>query len=242
VFGEIARYLLSDHTLQIRSQENLFLTVLQIGDANTMGEKAPVEGVAGAGFTGALLEKERLIVFSQDEKPLANVAYSINSTKLVKHLVTELDKRREYTVKKDNAVIATGTTGVNGTIAFSDNPAGAAIYTVSLGGKTVVGERQSDFLPYIIDLKNYPNPFSASGASTTISFTLPTTSQSTLAIYNSAGQKIRTLVSGKLASGRHSFAWDAANEAGLRVTNGIYFGRLEVEGIIMSHIKLVLLK
>ncbi|MGH7597288.1 MAG: hypothetical protein ACREOI_13115, partial [bacterium] len=42
-FEEIASYLLSDHTLQIRSPENLFLTVMQIGDANTMGSQAAVE-------------------------------------------------------------------------------------------------------------------------------------------------------------------------------------------------------
>jgi hypothetical protein len=237
-FGEIASYLLSDHTLQIRSPENLFLTVMQIGDANTMGDKATVEAIAGAAFTGVFLDNERLAVFSKDENPLTNFAYSLNSAKMVKHLLTELDKKREYTVKKAGATIATGTTGVNGTIAFSDNPGGAATYTVSLGGKTAVDERQGAVIPRALDLRNYPNPFNPS---TTITFNLPAPAKGTLAIYNAAGQLVRTLVAGTLASGSHGFVWDAADANGVRVASGVYFGRLEVDGMV-SQVKLVLAK
>jgi hypothetical protein len=244
-FGEIARYLLSDHTLQIRSPENLFLTVMQIGDANTMGSQAAAEGISGATFTGTLLEKERLVIFSKDEKPLANFAYSLNSTKMVKHLLTELDKKREFVVKKAGVTIATGTTGANGTIAFSDNPGGTATYTVSLGGKTAVDERQGTVIPRAIELRNYPNPFSASGTfgnpRTTITFNLAAPGKGTLAIYNAAGQLVRTLASGPLAGGSHSFIWDAADDRGARVTSGIYLGRLEADGLV-SQVKLVLTK
>ncbi|MGH7449851.1 MAG: FlgD immunoglobulin-like domain containing protein [bacterium] len=237
-FGEIASYLLSDHTLQIRSQENLFLTVMQIGDANTMGSQTAVEGISGATFTGALLEKERLIVFSKDEKPLADFAYSLNSAKMVKHLLTELDKKREYTVKKAGTTIATGTTGVNGTIAFADNPGGTAAYIVSLGGKTAVDERQEAIIPRAIELRNYPNPFNPS---TTITFNLPAPGKGTLAIYNATGQLVQTLTSGMLASGSHSFVWDAADNNGARVVSGVYLCRLEVGGNV-SQIKLILAK
>ncbi|MGH7597788.1 MAG: FlgD immunoglobulin-like domain containing protein, partial [bacterium] len=237
-FEEIASYLLSDHTLQIRSPENLFLTVMQIGDANTMGSQAAVEEISGAVFTGALLEKERLVIFSKDEKPLANFSYSLNSTKMVKHLLTELDKKREYTVKKAGVTIATGTTGANGTIAFSDNPGGAATYTVALGGKTAVDEQQGTLIPRALELKNYPNPFNPS---TTITFNLPAPGKGTFAIYNAAGQLVRTLAAGTLASGSHSFVWDAADDNGACVASGVYLGRLEVDGLV-SQVKLVLAK
>ncbi len=237
-FEEIASYLLSDHTLQIRSPENLFLTVMQIGDANTMGDKAAVEAISGAPFTGALLEKERLVIFSKDEKPLVDFAYSLNSAKMVKHLLTELDKKREYTVKKAGATIATGTTGANGTIAFSDNPGGTATYTVSLGGKTAVDERQGTIIPRALELRNYPNPFNPS---TTITFNLPASGKATFAIYNTAGQLVRTLTAGTLAGGSHSFVWDAADNNSARVASGVYLCRLEVDGHV-SQIKLILAK
>jgi hypothetical protein len=237
-FGEIASYLLSDHTLQIRSQENLFLTIMQIGDANTMGSQATVEGISGATFIGTLLEKERLVIFSKDEKPLVDFAYSLNSTQMVKHLLAELDKKREYTVKKAGATIATGTTGVNGTIAFSDNPAGAATYTVSLGGKTAVDERQGAAIPRALKLRNYPNPFNPS---TTITFNLPAPGKATLAIYNTAGQLVRTLVSGARVAGSHRFEWNATDNHGVRVASGLYLARLEVDGLV-SQVRLVLAK
>ncbi len=237
-FGEIASYLLSDHTLQIRSPENLFLTVMQIGDANTMGDKAAVEGISGAIFTGAFLDKERLVIFSKDESPLVNFNYAINSTKSVKHLIVEVDKKRDYTVKKAGAIVATGTTGANGTIAFSDNPGGAATYLVSLGGKTAVDERRGAVVPRAIALRNYPNPFNPS---TTITFNLPAPGRATLAIYNAAGRLVRTLASGVLAGGSHRFEWDATDYNGARVASGIYLGRLEVDGQVFQS-KLILVK
>ncbi|RME00100.1 MAG: hypothetical protein D6814_04290, partial [Calditrichaeota bacterium] len=80
-FEEIAAYLLSDHTLQLRSQENLFLTVMQIGDANTMGNKAPVTGLSGSNWMGALMDENRLVIFSNRETHLADFSYTIFSQK-----------------------------------------------------------------------------------------------------------------------------------------------------------------
>ena len=237
-FGEIARYLLSDHTLQIRSQENLFLTVMQIGDANTMGEPAAVESLAGPNWIGALLEKERLVIFSKDEKPLANLSYAINSTKAVKHLVTELDKRREYTVTKGAAVVAKGSTGANGTISFSDNSNGAATYSIALGNVSAVDETGAAVIPRTLEMRNYPNPFNPS---TTITFSLPKAGQVKLAIYNTSGQLVRALISDSLTSGVHNINWNAVDIGGARVASGVYLARLEFEGLV-SQVKLVLTK
>lgn len=244
-FGEIARFLFSDHTLQIRSPENLFLTVMQIGDANTIGEKAAVENTSGAGWIGVLLEKERLVIFSKDEKPLTNFSYSINSAKVVKHLVTEVDKRREYVVSKGGTTLAKGSTGANGTISFSDNPNGTATYSIALGNASEIDESETAAIPRAIAIKNYPNPFSAHGTFgnpfTTINFYLPKAGQARLAIYNTAGQLVRTLLSDALASGAHDIIWDATDNAGMHVATGVYFGRLEFAGLV-SQVKLVLAK
>ncbi len=243
-FSDLARYLYSDHTLQIRSPENLFLTAMQIGDANTMAEPATVEGMAGVFWIGALLDKERLVIFSKTEKPLVEFYYSINSSKTVKHLLTELDKRREYTVTKGAAVVAKGTTGPNGTIAFSDPANGAATYTVKLGAASAVSENEM-VIPKTLALRNYPNPFSANGTfgnpNTTIDFSLPKSGEAKLAIYNTAGQLVRTLISAPLRSGTHQMRWDATNNAGQRVNSGVYLCRLEFGGMV-SRVKLILTK
>jgi hypothetical protein len=238
-FSDLARFLYSDHTLQIRSPENLFLTAMQIGDANTMGEPAAVEGMAGVFWIGALLDKERLVIFSKTEKPLAEFYYSINSSKTVKHLLTELDRRREYTVTKGAAVVAKGTTGPNGTIAFSDQPnGGAATYTVKLGAASAVSEDEEAMIPQTLELRNHPNPFNPN---TTITFSLPKSGKATLRIYNTAGQLVRTLISDTLTSGTHQMRWEATNDDGSRVSSGVYLCRLEFGGLV-SQVKLVLAK
>ncbi|MDZ7289651.1 MAG: T9SS type A sorting domain-containing protein [candidate division KSB1 bacterium] len=237
-FGEAASYLFSDHTLQIRSRENLFLTVIQIGDANTMGEKAPVEAISGPNWVGALIDKERLVLFSKDETPMTNLSCSISSNKVVKFFVPELGKKREYNVVKGGIKIATGTTGVNGMISFSDNPSGMATYTITLGKATSVAAPKNGAIPRTIELRNYPNPFNPS---TTITFALPAPGKANLAIYNLSGQLIRTLISGTLASGSHNFYWDATDDGGVRVASGVYLCRLEFDGWLSQH-KLLLTK
>jgi flagellar hook assembly protein FlgD len=239
-FNELASYLYSDHTLQIRSHANLFLTVMQIGDANTIGENAAVESISGLIWIGALIDKERLVIFSKDEKPMANLYYTINSNKTVEHLVAELDKKREYTVTKapQGGVIAKGTTGANGTIVFSDNPNGTATYTVALGSTSAVAASETAVIPRAITIKNYPNPFNPS---TRITFSLPKSGKATLAIYSATGQLIRTLISDTLTSGTHNLIWDATNDDGVRVASGVYLCRLEFGGLV-SQVKLVLMK
>jgi PKD repeat protein len=136
-FNEAARYLFSDHTLHIQSPENLFLTAMQIGDANTMGAPAAVESVSGANFVGVLLGQERLVIFNKDEQALKNFSYTIASSKAVQHLLAGLEKNYQYTVISAGKVIASGTTGENGVITFADHPRGSATYSVVIGSNAV---------------------------------------------------------------------------------------------------------
>ena len=75
---------------------------------------------------------------------------------------------------------------------------------------------------YILEA-NYPNPFNAS---TTIRYQLPTNDSVQLAIYNMAGQKIRTLIDAEVAAGRHALAWDGRDETGQHAASGVYFYQL----------------
>lgn len=81
--------------------------------------------------------------------------------------------------------------------------------------------------------QNYPNPFNPS---TKIEFTLPLESEISLEIFNILGQKITSIVSGRLNSGLHTYEWNASGQA-----SGIYLMRLVTSnGIYVK--KMTLLK
>jgi hypothetical protein len=87
--------------------------------------------------------------------------------------------------------------------------------------------------------QNFPNPFNPS---TSISFSLPSTSMVILTIYNLLGQKVAALVDEIKDPGNYEVQWNAQN-----LTSGIYFYSLDAEGIggkesFKSIRKMILLK
>ena len=72
--------------------------------------------------------------------------------------------------------------------------------------------------------QNYPNPLNPA---TVISFQLSAESEVTLAIYNTAGQLVRTLYSGEMPAGRFSMEWDGKNEERVQVASGVYVYELK---------------
>lgn len=76
--------------------------------------------------------------------------------------------------------------------------------------------------------QNYPNPFNPA---TTIRFLVPANvgapSAVTLRIYNVMGQLVRTVVNGSLAAGSYIAVWNGENEAGVKVSSGLYFYELK---------------
>jgi FlgD Ig-like domain len=86
--------------------------------------------------------------------------------------------------------------------------------------------------------QNYPNPFNPS---TSISFALPEAGAVSLAIYNTNGQLVKTLISGEMNAGRHNVIWDATDARGERVTSGVYLYVLKA-GEFTAQRKLVLMK
>jgi len=71
---------------------------------------------------------------------------------------------------------------------------------------------------------NYPNPFNPE---TKVDFALPEASYVVAAIYNTLGQKVRTLLDAPMVAGYHTVAWNGANDAGQPLPSGIYFFRLQ---------------
>ncbi len=71
---------------------------------------------------------------------------------------------------------------------------------------------------------NYPNPFNPS---TNISFTVTKLAKVSLVIYNTLGQKVRTLMDNKELSGNQSTVWNGKNDFGSSVPSGVYYYRME---------------
>jgi len=85
---------------------------------------------------------------------------------------------------------------------------------------------------------NYPNPFNPS---TTIRYDLPARGQVVLTIYNSAGQKVRTLINSLQGAGSKKVVWDGHNDLGGHLPSGAYFYRLDANGKSLKG-KMLLLK
>jgi len=78
---------------------------------------------------------------------------------------------------------------------------------------------------------NYPNPFNPT---TVIEYTVPKAGKVTIAIYDVLGRKVRTLVEQNLTPGKYSAMWDGTNDAGERVTSGVYFYQLNAENAVIT--------
>jgi flagellar hook assembly protein FlgD len=61
-----------------------------------------------------------------------------------------------------------------------------------------------------------------------------------LSVYDAAGSLVRTLVSGRVAPGERTVAWDLMDDSGRRVANGAYFYRLAVDDMSVSEKAIVL--
>ncbi len=90
--------------------------------------------------------------------------------------------------------------------------------------------------------QNSPNPFNPV---TTISFNIPAAGGEkpvVLSVYDVAGRRVRTLVDEAMSGGRYGAAWDGRDDAGAQVSSGVYFYRIEVDGMTSAAKKMVLLK
>ena len=95
------------------------------------------------------------------------------------------------------------------------------------------GETAQD-APAVFSLaQNFPNPFNPE---TVIRYSIPSTSEVTLAIYNTLGERVAVLVSGVQGRGSHDVRFDGSSLA-----SGVYFYRLQSAGVVETK-KLSLIK
>ena len=86
--------------------------------------------------------------------------------------------------------------------------------------------------------QNYPNPFNPQ---TSISYVLPIGSPVKIAIYNIAGQNVKTILDEFQTTGSKLTYWDGTDDNGQEVASGIYFCTLKAEKFSRT-IKIILLR
>lgn len=90
---------------------------------------------------------------------------------------------------------------------------------------------------------NYPNPFNPG---TTLRFDIPAVTgkpaRVQLTIYNSIGQKVKTLVNDQLPAGAYEVQWNGLGENGAAAPSGVYFAELAMNGSQRQVVKMVMMK
>jgi len=86
--------------------------------------------------------------------------------------------------------------------------------------------------------QNFPNPFNPV---TKIKYGIPHAEKVKIVIYNTLGQKVKTLVSKNQKAGYYEVIWDATNENGFKVGSGIYFYSVKA-GKNVANKKMVLIR
>ncbi len=96
----------------------------------------------------------------------------------------------------------------------------------------------SSGVDYFLLAEGYPNPFSQN---VKIKFRLLNQMDIRLEVFNSAGQRVKTIYQGPLSKGIHDLQWDGTNQSGSRLPSGVYFIRLK-HGPLMRWKKIIMLK
>jgi hypothetical protein len=102
---------------------------------------------------------------------------------------------------------------------------GIELITVLKTTPTVVELSNVDIPGTFTLFDNYPNPFNTS---TTICYSLPTSADIRLNIYNLKGEKVRTLINQHQSAGTFEISWNGCNDNNIRVASGIYIYRMGI--------------
>jgi choice-of-anchor B domain-containing protein len=124
--------------------------------------------------------------------------------------------------------------GITGTNYTSD----MAIDDVSFEGNPSDIKSPKELVTVFALKPNYPNPFNPT---TTIAYQVPHKSDVRIEIYNTLGQKVRTLLNDHKEPGEYQAIWDGRNDSGAQVGSGVYLYRLVARDFVQVR-KMILMK
>ena len=198
-----------------------------------------------------------ILIFKEPHVPVELTSFTANNIedKITLSWATATEKnnqgfdiersRDNKTFTKIGNVPGRGTTTDRQSYSYVDNS--------SSGGKLYYRLKQIDFngsfsysktievtaVPLVFKLsQNYPNPFNPT---TTIKFQLPKQERVVLEIYNTLGERVKTLVNNVKDAGYYKLQWNGTNNNNIKVSTGVYIYRLTA-GQNVSTKKMLLLK
>ncbi len=134
---------------------------------------------------------------------------------------------KKYWANKGVDIFASGQTiGIAG---FIETPIDGWAVDMSTRGQfdvvTGVNDKRNDLVVDGFALgNNYPNPFNPT---TSIKFSVGNLAKVSLVVYNSLGQKVKTLIDSKELSGNQTAVWNGKNDFGSIAPSGVYYYRME---------------
>jgi hypothetical protein len=238
-FEDWGAFWVGTYRLEIEDQTNnnasQYLTVMQIGDANTLNSMVPVVKLNSGSFIGTFINEDRVAFFNKNTVPEQSVSYSIISNKTVKHIIGGLAPGT-YNIKLNGNTIS----GINSLV----DDSGVLYFEAPGGGNFNISLLPTGVLPESLPAQgfylqqNYPNPFNPS---TSIAYQLPMDTNVELKIFDLQGRPIRTLINTFQNSGSYSIAWEGENDEGQLVGTGLYLYQLKTVDATESR-KMLLVK
>jgi hypothetical protein len=180
----------------------------------------------GATYCGGKISDEEFLLCGYSQGVPFIVAFNGDEEVLWTQTYPELDSN----VPLDMKILDSNSLVITGYTTDFDN---YDIYVVSMDRPEALEQPRSAVSRDFVLHPCYPNPFNAS---TTLSYDLPITTQTHLAIYDVLGREVDLLVEGTMTAGTHKVLWEARG-----VASGIYFARLEAGSRVMTR-KLLLLR
>jgi hypothetical protein len=98
---------------------------------------------------------------------------------------------------------------------------------------------EDNLAPQAIQLNAFPNPFTEQ---LTLQLSLKQRGRLSCEFYNLKGQKVRSLADAQYASGEHLLIWDGCDNSGNKLSSGVYFMRMHLDGKLIATRKMVVVK
>jgi hypothetical protein len=186
---------------------------LEFGSVSSVLNNVNVSTLLGEGYYYQSNDKVRVLMYNQHANVLEPGQYIVGDIPFA--------LMRPGSVTVDNVVVA----GI-------DN---RKIQNVEIEiTQSAAPELPVDFMLY----QNYPNPFNPT---TSITFSVPQTSDVSLVVFDLLGQQVNTLFEGRMDRGTKVVTWDGRDYRGVQASSGMYIVRMTAGSYIESR-KMVLMK